>query len=274
MFWQNGLFLEDEEPSLSITDRGFLLGDGFFETLLLKEGRPVWFAEHWSRLQATADWAFLSIPFSAKSIFEALLQLAQRTNHVDGVARITVSRGKGGRGLGLPEVASPAIAITISALPNAFPSEGIFLTIASEPRSIGGREWSHKAMHFLSSVREMEIARQKGAHDALWVSSQGEVLESTMANVFWVKNEILFTPPANGSILPGIARAKLIECAQTQGIPVREESAHLSVVQGSQTVFLTNSVRGVVPVAHLGGELLQRKHPFLDIFKKAIMWNI
>lgn len=271
MFWQNGLFLEDEETSLSVTDRAFLLGDGFFETILLREGQPVWFTEHWARLQATADWAFLTIPFSAESIFEAILQLAQRTNRVDGVARITVSRGKGGRGLGLPVAGIPMLAVTISALPNAFPSEGIFLTIASEPRSTGGREWSHKAMHFLSSVREMEIARQKGAHDALWVSSQGEVLESTMANVFWVKNEVLYTPPANGSILPGIARAKLMAWAQSQGISFREEIAHLSVVQGSQAVFLTNSVRGVIPVSNLGGERLQMKHPFLDICKKAII---
>lgn len=271
MFWQNGLFNEDDVSSLSVTDRGFLLGDGFFETLLIRNGQPVWFAEHWSRLQATADWALLPIPFLSDEILEVISHLAFRKKQLEGVARITVSRGKGGRGLGIPETASPTVVVTTSAMPKPFPSEGIVLAVASEPRSIGGQEWSRKAMHFLTSIREMEIAHQKGAHDALWASSQGEVLESTMANIFWVKNDTLYTPPANGSILPGIARAKLMECAQAQGIPIREELAHLSVVQSSHAVFLTNSVRGVVPVSNLDGVALQNQNPFQEMLKNAFI---
>lgn len=273
MFWQNGIFLEDEAPSLTVKDRAFLLGDGFFETTLLKEGKPIWLKEHWDRLQSVAEWALLPISFRFEEVAEAISQLANHLNLSNGVVRITVSRGAGGRGLSLPTKGFSTIVITISPSPAVFPTEGISLAVASEVRSTGGREWSRKALHFLPAVREMELAQQKGCQDALWLAANGSVLETTMANIFWIADAVIYTPPANGSILPGITRSKVMEIAKAIGVAVKEEGADLSVVKRAESIFLTNSVRGMIPVSHLDGIRVMGQGKIFNELNMSNLWN-
>lgn len=274
MLWLNGTLHAPSDSVLPLSDRAFLLGDGLFESILLRNGQPIWFAEHWARLSASAAWAMLPLAYSAEQIHAAIVSLASTNKLSEGVARITLSRGPGARGLALPEPCNPNLVISTSPMPPALPAQGIALAIASETRSTGGQEWSRKAMHFLPSIREMELARQKSCHDSLWLSANGYMLESTMANLFWIANGTLFTPPVNGSILPGIARAKVLQIARAHNMPVQESESPVAALQGAQSVFLTNSARGIIPVALLENEKVGGAHPWLKIFQDELFVEI
>jgi para-aminobenzoate synthetase/4-amino-4-deoxychorismate lyase len=118
-------------------------------------------------------------------------------------------------------------------------------------RGMGAHKWADRA------VLERAEAMGPPGGVPLLVSEAGEALEASRGNLFAVRDGRLLTPPLDGRILPGIARARVIELAEGLGIEVGEEPIGLSEMRGFEEVFLTGSVRGVEPVGALDGEDLQ-----------------
>ena len=123
------------------------------------------------------------------------------------------------------------------------------------PGGLGAHKWADRSL--LEGV-------QAGLPDdalPLIVDEDGAALEASRANVFAVRNGALFTPPLDGRILPGIARARVLELAAASGIEVHETALRRADLLAADEVFLTGSVRGVEPAASLDGAALAGAGP-------------
>lgn len=211
---------------------------GLFETLLVLGGRAVEVDAHVDRLTR-----------SLAKLFDAELPDGAREAIAEGAHGL--QRGRL-RLTAVPTLVGPAkIAVDTAPLEEAemFPParQGIALRSFVVEGGLGAHKWVDRSLvdRFAASLPAAELP--------LLLDAGGEVLEAARANVFAIRDEILFTPPADGRIVPGIARARTLELARAAGREVREARLLLDDLLAAEEVFLTNSVRGVEPVRAIDG---------------------
>lgn len=205
--------------------------------MLVVDGRPVELEAHMARLEASLGGLFGAVaPAGAR---DDLLSKASKVSL--GRLRLTVAPENGG-----DLVYEIAVADVDRA--TVFPGweHGIALRSVPAPEWAGRHKWADR-----SGLERLE-ASLDGAMPLL-LGEGGATLETSRANVFAVRGGTLTTPPLDGRILPGIARARTIEIAGAMGIGLRERSVALTDLLDAEEMFLTGSVRGVEPVRSLDG---------------------
>lgn len=200
-----------------------------FETLQVRDGRPVELDAHMERLRSSLA-AVYDAPVPPGT---ELMVLEQARGVALGRMRLTVAPGNGG----------VAAAVTLAEVDpeNVFPTfaRGVSLTGLLLPGGMGGHKWADRAI-----VEPLE----SGGSVPLILDDDESVLEASRANVFIVEEGSIVTPPADGRLLPGVTRRRVIEL-----VPVREEHVSLVRLLAADEVFLTGSVRGVEPVRDYDG---------------------
>jgi para-aminobenzoate synthetase/4-amino-4-deoxychorismate lyase len=216
---------------------------GVFETLLVLGGEPVELDAHLERLQASVRELFaVALPAHARA-----LVLEHAAALPVGRLRLTAAPSPGG---------VPAIDVVTAAVgpENVFPAweRASALRPFIVEGGLGAHKWADR-----DGLAWTEATEPDGALP-LVLDIGEEVLEASRANVFAVEGDRLVTPPADGRILPGVARARAIECARTLGIEVREEPLSADRLLGCGEAFLTGSVRGIEPVSSVSGAQFQQ----------------
>ena len=253
----NGELLPREEARVSVFDRGFLYGDGVFETLRAYAGVIFRCREHVERLLQSAEAIRLSIPQTPEALETALNDTLRANNLKEARIRITVTRGEGEPGM-MDSVSTPPT-VCIVATPFAGPPpekfrDGIRADIASV-RQIPPQVLppSAKSLNRLPLIlSRMEIAGT-GAEEALMLTLEGFVAEGTMSNVFLVKAGKVITPPLSLGILDGITRREVLQLASASGIPWAEEGFGPEAFGGAAESFLTSTTFEVMPLVNVGG---------------------
>ncbi|MAM93069.1 aminotransferase class IV [Parvibaculum sp.] len=252
--WLNGAMADARDVRIDPADRGFLLGDGLFETMLALHGHILFADEHMLRLGAATDLIGLPLPCSLAEIEMACADLLDE-NELDEAPRaslrVTVTRGPAPRGLALPAAPKPTVLITCAAIGEA--PMRMSLVTATPRRNPWSPSSRLKALPYLDNLLAKEEAREKGADDALLLDTNGNIACTSAANIFLWEGDRLVTPSTNCGILPGITRAALFELAPEIGIELREEEiapAQLARISGA---FVTNSLVGIVPVTNIDG---------------------
>lgn len=212
-------------------------GQGLFETLLVDAGRPVELEAHLRRLGASCQ-LLLGMPLPEAT---AGLVASSAAGIALGRLRLTVTLS-GDR----PSVAASAAEVDPAIVFPARESHAAELRTLPVPGGLGAHKWVDRAA--LERVTEPQVG--------LLVDTDGSVLEASRANVFVVDRGTVLTPPADGRILPGIAREGLIAVAGEEGIEMREEALRPSDLLAAEEVFLTGSVRGVQRAGALDGVAL------------------
>ncbi len=265
--WINGLIAPADEPVLTAFDRGFQLGDGIFETLRARAGRPTELAEHAARMRRSAAGLAIAVPDDLEarlaSAIDELLA-AERLAGPDGDAsiRITVSRGPFfGRGLLPPdEHPEPTIVVQawpVSPTPRAHLEVGLHLVSSSvrrDPESpLNALKTTSRADYVYARVE----ARTAGADDALFLTIDGYLSEATSANLFVVRGDgdtpELATPALACAILPGTTRSWILRWAATAGLEAREGLLTTRDLHEADEAFLSSSVAGILPVTRFDG---------------------
>lgn len=231
------------DPAVPTDDRGLLLGDGLFETVLFKAGEAVLWTEHMARLARGC--AVLGLPPPDPG---ALLEQARRAAAgLDRAAvRLTWTAGSGGRGLARPETLAPRLLVTAAASPR--PPGPAALVTSTVRRNAGSPTGRLKTLSYLDSVLARREAAAAGADEALMLDTDGRVASASAANLFWIAGGRLFTPSLDGAVLGGIMRAQVLAAAEVQ-----EVSAGPEALAGAEALFLTSSLIGVRPVSSLDG---------------------
>lgn len=270
--WVDGELLQADGRHLSAFDRGFQLGDGVFETLRARGGRPTELEEHLARLRHSAEGLGIDLDEDADPRIEtgiARLLEAEGLAGPDGDAsiRITLSRGTfAGRGL-LP-LESPEATIVIQAWPvPPTPADhlerGLHLvtsTVRRDPENpIAGLKTTSRADYVFARLE----ARRAGADDALFLTVDGHLSEATSANVFLVRSAgrpggsrgapELATPALACAILPGTTRTWLLGWGRRAGLEVAEGFLTSADLAGADEAFVCSSVAGVLPVTRFDG---------------------
>ncbi len=248
--------------TIDAADRGLLLSDGLFETLLWSGGELAAFEAHAARL--TRGCAALGLPAPD---FDRLRGAA-----VDAVARaglsatraavrLTWTAGIGGRGLDRPADLTPRL--IASAAPSPRPTGAARLRTVGIRRNEGSPASRLKTLAYLDNVLARRSARAMGADEALMLNNRGEIAGGAAANVFWFEGDVLVTPALDCGVLDGIVRNAVIERARGVGIEVRQVRAARDRLERASGLFLTNSLIGPRPVETLDGVAV-RPHPGLD----------
>lgn len=248
----NGALVEAEAARIDPADRGLLLGDGLFETLLALDGRIVALEPHLARLRAGA--AELGIDFPDLDLAEAAQQTlaANRLQAGRAALRITLTRGTGPRGLLPPAPAAPTLMIAATATPA--PAESpLRAVIASTRRNEQSPLSRLKSLAYLDNVLARREAAARGTEEAVLLNTAGHVACTTIANLFVVRDGRLLTPPLSDGVLPGIVRAAVLDLARAQGITVEERSLDLEALTTADEAFVTNSLMALCPLASLDG---------------------
>jgi branched-chain amino acid aminotransferase len=254
----NGAWLPEESATVSIFDRSFRYGDGLFETILVRNGKPFRWQQHMARLKASAAFFAIPLPFAQDELRSITSELVARNAMSDAILRIQLSRGAGPRGYAPSGTEEPTVVMTLHAAapPPALNSwslcfSGLRVT-ASDP--LTNHKTSSRMLHVLVAME----AKQRGVDECLILNTDGEVAEAGSCNVFWTRDGHVFTPPFSSGALPGITRAVVLECCQALGIPHREESIRAERLIQQDGVFLSLTSRGIVEARTIDGHQLPR----------------
>lgn len=235
-------------------DRGLLLGDGLFETVLFKAGRPVLWEAHVRRLSRACAVLGLAEPDPALLAREAARALAAADlNQVRAAVRLTWTAGSGGRGLERTPQAKPRLIVT--AAPSQRPNAPAILTLSAIRRNETSPTSRLKTLAYLDNVLARGAARAAGADEALMLNTRGELACCAAANLFWLQDSRLFTPALDCGALDGVMRAQVLATAPKLGLEPIEIRAGVQALDGA-AVFVTNSLIGLRAAASLHGRAL------------------
>ena len=237
---------------IKANDRGLLLGDGLFETVLWENGVLAAFDAHANRLIAGCATLGLPAPDAEALNAAAMMAIADYSlEDTRAAVRLTWTAGSGGGGLDRPtQIAPRLIATAAGSLKPTTPARLIVSTIR---RNEGSPVSRLKSLAYLDNVLARREARAAGADEALMLNNRGEIACAAAANVFWFEGETLVTPALECGVLDGIMRAAVIERARAMGWAVRETRAPLAALDDARGSFLTNSLIGVRGIERLGG---------------------
>jgi branched-chain amino acid aminotransferase len=248
--WFNGGIV-DGAIALDPRDRGLLLGDGVFETLLVTGGKAHWLDRHLARMGAAA--AELDIVFDGGKIGKAATDLARNAKDT-GVLRITLTRGVAERGLG-SDGQSPSLLMSLDAFDPALMFHAASLATSKIRRNESAPASRMKTLSYIDGVMAAREVRGR-ADDALMLNTAGKVASATIANVILLQGKTLATPSLDQGILPGIMRGLVLEHAAKLGYAVVEGVIEPEALGAADAVFLTNSLRVIRPVTSLDGRKL------------------
>ena len=236
-------------PVLRADDLGVARGESVFETLRIANGRAAFLDLHLTRLQRSAD--RMSIPLPPG--WEELAHLATEAyGTADGMLRLTCSKGvPGGEPVGFA-LATPIPPVVTAGRENGVSVVTLTLGVpaalrAQTPWLLGGV----KSTSYAVNMATQRAAVAQGAQDAIWVSTDGEVLEAPTSTVAWVTDGVVVTPPADEvATLPGTTAHVALGFSP---VPVQVRRGTVEELQQADEVMLLSSVRGVAPVIRLDG---------------------
>ena len=253
----NGEITPAEQARVSVLDNGFTFGDAVYETLRTYGGRPFHLDRHLERLRRSAQRLAITMPAGDGALTRDLDALLARAANPESYIRIIVTRGVGDISYHFERIAGPTIVMVVKPLapfPSQYYKDGIAVILSSvrrnHPRAL---DPAIKSCNLINNILAVQEAQAKGAFEAIMLNEIGEIAETAGANVFLVKDGTLLTPPLDAGILPGVTRHIVLELAGGFALPVREEPVAVKDLLAADEVFITSTLKEVLPVATIDG---------------------
>jgi len=235
-----------DAPVLHADDEGFLRGRAVFETIRVYGGSPFRLDAHLARLGASAARVGLPEPDVA-GFAAAATEAIEAGGQADATLRLLWTSGREGSG-------APTGLVLVSSLPvglDDLRARGLRLaTVQWFPGTLAGA----KSTSYAENMAAVDEAMRRGCDDALLVGPDGTVLEAPTSNVWFREDDRLLTPSLALPLLAGVTRAAVLELAPEAGYEVEEGTFELERVLDADEVFLTSSVREVMPAASIDGQ--------------------
>lgn len=257
---------------LSVLDRALHYGDGLFETIRLAAGYPCQWQRHMDRLILGAERLGIDMPDTALLAAEAAeVTWGQR----EGILKLILSRGEGGRGYAPPVPATPRRLFLTYPLPSAQGRDwrqGVVVRYCQTPVSINPVLAGIKHLNRLDAVLARAEWNDPAIAEGLMFESTGELVSGTMTNVFLWDGRCLMTPPVDRGGIAGTVRGLTLELAARLGIDCLVTRLDRAALDQARGLFLTNSIVGVWPVRELGRrrfDLTQLPWDLLDRLYRA-----
>jgi len=266
----NHQLVAEKEVAISSQDRGFRYGDAIFDTLIIKTGRIYQLEWHLSRINRGLE--ALRINFDIASLPALCRQLLEANDFSDGLLRIQITRGVGGRGY-LPDYsAKPTLIIETISQPSIDRTPVTLWKSSYEKIHSAALPVRFKLAQGLNSTLSRMEAVENACFDAILLNNNGEICETSSANIFWLKNEALYTPSLACGILEGSIRSAIIRLWNGKLYEVEEK---LETLATADAVFITNvahkalAVSGLMP-AGLKWKSTELAEKMLDLLENDI----
>ena len=250
----NGHFIQKQDATISIMDRGFLFGDSIYEVVPIHNGKLIGGRQHFKRMQASLDALLLDCPFTDYAEFISICQQLLSENNLSGqncALYFQITRGaEEFRFHRIPQDINPTI---------------VAFCMAFKPKSIAELEKGFKAIthndlrrdtnyiksnSLLTNVMLFEKGRELGALETILLRN-GKVLECTSSNLFIVKDNVIKTPPLSATILAGVTRSLILEFAHEQEITAIETDISEDELDNADEIWVTGSTKEICPIVQL-----------------------
>lgn len=250
----NGEFLPHEKCFVHIEDRGFQFADGAYEVTLFRNGKLVDGYAHIERFFRSLRELKIEHNFSADELRKLQFDLFAKNNLTDGTCYIQITRGATNRVPYFPKGLTPTISATVSPYKKVSDEEFARGFSFMTHDDIRWKRCDIKSIALFASSMINQKAKDNGFDDAILVRD-GFVSEGSFANIFIVdENDTLITRPADGLILCGITRNRIIELAKKNGVKVEEKIFSVAEMMKAKEAFLTSSSLILRPVAKIDGK--------------------
>lgn len=251
----NGDYLPEDQATISIFDRGFLMADGVYEVVSVLDGKLLDFDGHLVRLKRSLSELAMDNPLQDDDYLTAFRALVDKNAITDGMIYLQVTRGNpGDRDFAYPPAGTrPTVVMFTQSKPglaNAPAARTGWKVISVEDQRWARRDIKTVQLLF-PSIAKME-AKARGVDDA-WMVEDGKVTEGTSNNAYIVKNGTIVTRALSNDILHGITRAAVLRFATEAQMQVEERSFSIEEAQGADEAFITSASAFVMPVVEIDG---------------------
>ncbi|MFK7833204.1 MAG: aminotransferase class IV [Winogradskyella sp.] len=252
----NGTLLLPSEAKLTVHNRGYNYGDALFETLKVVNGHIFFWEDHYFRLMASMRILRMDIPmnFTMEFLESEILRTLEANDLLNAASRVrlNVDRGEGGKYLPSNEA---KVQFNISTEPHANP----FYTIDADasyvvdlykdyfmaPGLLSGLKSNNKAIQVIGSI----YAKENDFDNCLVLNTNKSVIEALNGNLFLVKGDKIKTPPLEDGCLKGVMRKQILELlSKDVNVIIEEASISPFELQKSDELFVTNVIKGIVPI--------------------------
>jgi 4-amino-4-deoxychorismate lyase len=237
--------LIDNQPFQKfIPNRSIFYGEGLFETFRWKSKTPTYFAMHTERMKDGAR--VLGIPFpKVEEIKDNVQKAVSEANIADAYVKLCLlSKGSS---IFYEEPLGYSILVVVRDYQP--PEEPMKVKVSSYRRNSTNPILGIKSLNYLENLLANKVAKRSGFDEAIFINERGEITEGTTTNIFFIQDDVLFTPTLVCGLLSGVVRGIVIELASEYGIEVREGRYDLARLKSSNGAFLTNSLIGGVEVS-------------------------
>jgi len=274
----NGILLPQDQAKVSVLDRGFLYGDGVFETLRAYSGAIFHCNDHLDRLFQSAEAIYITIPFTPDHLKKSLYKTLEANHLKDAYLRLSVTRGVSEPGLDIGGCPSPTLTIIakgFSGYPDSLYQSGIHAAVVNTRRiPASALNPAVKSLNFLNNIMARVEATRLNAAEAVMLNMEGYVAEGTVSNIFMVKDGLVKTPPLSAGILNGVTRSIVIDLLKENGIPVIEQAFYPDELYTADECFVTSTLYEVMPVTFINGSAVGSGQPgkltqmILNLFRR------
>lgn len=261
IFWQNKFFSASDAPVLN-PDSGLLRGIGLFETMRAYRGNIIYFKQHIARIRNSCNALGLRFPYDAAKTQKIILGLLKASALSDARVRLTVWEEN-------DKLQTLVTAARYSPPPAAKYREGFSLGVGGLRQDEDSFLARHKTTSRLIYEINFSQAQQNGFDEAIMLNQRGYISEATRGNIFFVKNKTLFTPALACGCLNGITRRVVFDLCAKCALKVYEGKFTLEDLCAAESVFLANSLMGLMPVTRIG-----KRHSFKSTSSKITRFII
>ena len=250
IIYANGKYTSQKKLTFDISDRGLLLGDGVFDTMLYQNNELTYYNDHYKRLKTAAKLLSFNFNLTNEQLKNIITNLIKKNNFQNKqiAIRTNITRGASKRGLDFDKSHKVGIYIKLNLIPKSLFMKSIKLGIANIRRNNTSPISQNKTLNYLDNVIEKNRAAKNGYEDAIFLNINEKVSCTTTSNIFYVQKNKIYTPPLKDGVLNGVMREQFIKkkIATTQ-------TTSLNNLLKSDYIFLTNSVFGIRPVKTISG---------------------
>ncbi len=237
---------------ISVVDRGFQYGDGLFETIEVRNGQPIFLSHHLQRLFEGCT--KLKIPFPDKQQLEDEIEHACKPEK-SAVLKINITRGIGGRGYRQPEKIEPTRVISLFPYPHypeTYYNQGIIAFFCTTQLGLNPALAGIKHLNRLEQVMARAEWDNPDIQEGIMLDINNHVIEGTMTNLFYVKNNVVYTASLQFSGVGGIIRAVLKQLLSINNLELIEHYFYKETLLDADEIFVCNSIIGIWPVKQIG----------------------
>jgi branched-chain amino acid aminotransferase len=244
----NGKYFSSEEKIINADNQSYRYGDGLFETMKMLNGEILLAEYHFNRLFNGLNVLKYNTPklFTPASLADQIKTLAQK-NVCEKAARVrlSVSRGRGGLYDGDNKLDYIIECWPVNESVNQLNENGLIIGLFEDAKKSCDLFSNLKSANYLSYVMAAQYAKENKWNDCLVLNQYSRVCDATIANVFWVKDGNISTPPLSEGCVDGVMRKHLLRMSGRTENEIQEKICSIVDLENADEIFLTNAIYGI-----------------------------